>query len=64
MARQRLNDRKTRRLREQTGLDVIRVLVRGGTDHRRDLCLADGSVVHLYRDGTMEKSDIRHTAKA
>lgn len=64
MARQRLSDKNTRKLAALTGLPVVRVLVRGNTDHRRDLCLADGSVVHLYRDGTMEKGSTRHTAVA
>lgn len=58
--RQRMGVRKVKQLREKTGLPVVAVLVRGGTDHRRDLCLEDGSVVHLYRDGELERSDIRH----
>ena len=62
MARQRLSDRKVKKIRAETGLPVVAVLVRGGTNHRRDLCLSDGRVVHLYKDGTMQVSDlIRHS---
>ncbi len=63
MARQQMGEKKVSRWREQTGLPVIAVLVRGGTNHRKDLCLEDGSVVHMFSDGTMEKSDIRHGIK-
>ena len=59
MARNRIGPKKIKRLREKTGLPVITALTRGGTDHRIDLCLDDGSVVHMYRDGSMEKSDIK-----
>ncbi len=45
-------------MRLLTGLPIVKVMVRGGTGHRKDLCLKDGSIVHLYPDGTMEKSDI------
>lgn len=59
MARQRMSDKNVRKLAAETGLPVVRVLVRGGTGHRRDLCLEDGSVVHLYRDGTRKATGIR-----
>lgn len=59
MARCRVGDKKVKRLREQTGLDVVGALVRGGTDHRIDLLIAGGTVKHLYKDGTVEESDIR-----
>lgn len=61
MARQTLGPKKVDKLRRQTGLPVVAVLVRGGTEHRKDLCLADGSVVHLYSDGTLERSDLVHS---
>lgn len=61
MARQRLGVKKTNRLIAETGLPIVAVLVRGGTRHRRDLCLSDGSVIHLYRDGKMEKALIGHS---
>ena len=58
MARQTLNIKKTLMLREKLKLPIFKVLVRGGTDHRKDLCFIDGTVMHLYRDGTIEKSSI------
>lgn len=63
MARQRMSEKKVAKLRVQTGLPVVAVLVRGGTDHRRDLCLEDGSVVHMYSNGTTEVSMLRHSMK-
>jgi endonuclease V-like protein UPF0215 family len=63
MARQRLSEKNVAKLRKETGLPVIAVLVRGGTAHRKDLCLEDGSVVRLYADGTTELSSIRHNMK-
>lgn len=61
MTRQRLGTKKIEKLRRETGLPIVAVLVRGGTDHRLDLCLEDRSIVHLYRDGGMEVSDMRHS---
>jgi hypothetical protein len=61
MSRQRLGTKKIEKLKRETGLPIVAVLVRGGTDHRLDLCLDDRSIVHLYRDGVMEKSDMRHS---
>ena len=63
MSRQTLNDKKIRAIARKTGLPVVAVLVRGGTDHRKDLCLEGGKVVHLYKDGTMEDSIIKHASK-
>lgn len=60
MARCRVGEKKVLAYRNKTGLPVVAALVRGGTDHRIDLCLEDGVVVHWFNDGTMEKSDIRH----
>lgn len=60
MARQRLGQKKVARLREQTGLPIVVVLVRGNTGHRRDLCLADGTVTYLWRGGGMEPTMDRH----
>ncbi len=51
--RQRLGKKKVDKLRKETGLDIIAVLVRGGTHHRRDLCIRGGSIVSLWNDGTM-----------
>ena len=61
MARQKVGEKKLRRLAEKTGLDLVAALVRGGTDHRIDLCVRGGEVVHLYRCGASEKSVMRHS---
>lgn len=49
--------KKVLAIRRSTGLPVCGVLVRGGTDHRKDLLLEDGTIAHLYRDGKLELSD-------
>lgn len=61
--RQHLNAKKVRRLAEQTGLDVVYVLVRGGTDHRRDLCLRDRTIARLYPDGTITIEGDKHVVQ-
>lgn len=56
--RQRMSEKNVERLRRQLGMpEIISVLVRGGTDHRRDLLVAGGAVIYLWRDGTMTKSN-------
>lgn len=55
--RQRLGQKKVAKLKRETGLDIVKVLVRGGTDHRKDLFLSDGSIVHLFKDGILTDSD-------
>ena len=59
MARQQLGKKKVDKLRSETGLDIVKVLVRGGTDHRRDLCLSGGQIVSLYKDGEMKTSTMK-----
>lgn len=55
MTRQWVGEKKVRRYAKATGLPVVKALVRGGTDHRVDLCLEDGSVVAYWpSDGTVE----------
>lgn len=58
MARQSLGKKKVAALRRLTGLPVLYVMVRGGTDHRRDLIMEDGSLIHLYKDGQMETARV------
>lgn len=55
MARQSLGKKKINRYIKLTGLPIINAFVRGGTDHRIDLFLADGSVVYLLKDNTIIK---------
>jgi len=57
MARQMLSQKKVNKLRDQTGLDITCVLVRGNTDHRKDL-VVNGVVHSLYKDGTIVKEDL------
>lgn len=52
-----LGPKKVKKLAEKTGLPVVKALVRGGTDHRVDLCLEDGTITCLYKDGSLEKSE-------
>lgn len=52
--RQRMSERNVAKLRDRTGLPIVKVLVRGGTGHRKDLCLQDGTVTCLWPDGTVE----------
>lgn len=60
MARQRLGRKKIESLKQQTGLPIVAVLVRGNTNHRLDLCLEDKTIVHLFKDGSMQRSDMQH----
>ncbi len=60
MMRQRMSDRKVKKLARQTGLDLVGVLVRGNTNHRKDLCLRDGSVKHLWPDGRITDGKFGH----
>lgn len=53
--RQLLSEKKVKQLAKQTGLPVVKVMVRGG-DHSKDLCLEDGTIVTMEKDGTLEKS--------
>lgn len=52
--RQKLGPKKVEALRKSTGLSIVAVLVRGGTDHRKDLLIEGGKIICLYPDGTME----------
>jgi len=57
--RQRMSEKNTKRIARKLNLPVVGVLVRGGTDHRKDLLLEDGSVMHYYSNGETEKSDMK-----
>jgi len=62
--RQKLNAKKTLKIRKETGLPVIAVLVRGNTCHRKDLCLEDGTIACLWPDGSIEKTDYKHNVRS
>lgn len=57
---QRLSKKSVAKIARRTGLDVIEVMVRSGTRNRKDLWLADGSIVYLWPDGSMEESKDRN----
>lgn len=54
--RQIMNQKKTTKLAKELSLPIIKVMVRGGSDHAKDLCLNDGTVVTIHRDGSQTKS--------
>lgn len=56
--RQQLGVSKVQQLIKKTGLPIVKVFVRGNTNHRKDLCLKSGEIICLYKDGVMEKSSI------
>ena len=60
MARQKLGRKKLNKLRRETGLDIVGCFVRGNTNHRKDLCMPDGSVYCLFSNGRIERSISRH----
>ncbi len=62
--RQRIGEKKIRKYREETGLDVIAGAVRGNTHHRVDLYLRDGAIVYRWPDGTFEQAvNVTHNVR-
>ena len=57
--RQTMSLKKVKKYAKLLNLPIARILVRGGTDHRKDLCLEDGSISFLWPNGDVEKSDRR-----
>lgn len=57
MARQRLGPKAIRRMERKIGVKIDHVLVRGGTDHRYDVYVADGREISLWRDRRGEYFD-------
>ena len=58
--RQRLGEKKVARLKASLHLPIVMVFVRGGTDHRQDLGLEDGSILYYWsKTGEMEQCPIR-----
>ena len=58
--RQFMSEKKVKKLALKLNLPIKYVLVRGGSDHRKDLCLHNGDVLFLYKTGTIEKSIYCH----
>lgn len=59
MATQRLGEKKLKRLRATTGLDIKIALVRGGWDLSVKLLLADFSVAWIDKHGIVTFTDER-----
>ena len=59
--RQLLGKKKVNLLRKQTGLDIIAVFVRGGTNHRKDLCIRGGKIISMYKDGSLHETKYTHS---
>lgn len=57
--RQSMSAKNVKKYAARLNLPIVRILVRGGTDHRKDFCLEDGSIVMYFPDGSMEKSMMR-----
>jgi len=55
--RQLMSQKNVRKYSYRLGLDIVKIMVRGDTGHRKDLCLADGTIINLYPDGEMIKSE-------
>lgn len=53
--RQRLSDKKTKALSDKLGMDIKSVMVRGNTEHRKDIYTKDGRQFALYKDGQLEE---------
>lgn len=54
-----IGNKKVKKLCDKTGLPILTAMTRGGTGHRIDLCLSDGSMKELYPDGSIEDKDMR-----
>lgn len=50
MARQLLGKKKLKKLSEAYNLDIEKAFVRGGTDHRIDIFMSDGTKGSIYDD--------------
>ena len=46
-----MSERNVKKLAKKLQLPIKRVLVRGGTSHRKDLWLEDGTILHYWPDG-------------
>ena len=56
--RQLMSTKNAAKYAKKLGLPIVKILVRGGTGHRKDLCMEDGSIVCLWPDGTMDKNEL------
>jgi hypothetical protein len=47
-----LSNRKVRAIAKKLELPIEKIMVRGGTEHRMDLCLSGGLIIGLWPDGS------------
>ena len=57
--RQRMGEKKVKKLAEELGLPIKTIQVRGNTDHRKDLLLEGGKMIYLFKDGTMKEASVK-----
>lgn len=55
--RQRLGNKKLRKLEKELGFPIVAVLVRGGTEHRKDLCLENGMIKMMWFDKITQRNE-------
>lgn len=55
MARCIIGKKKVEKYKKQTGLPVVAACTRGGTNHRIDLYLEDGSLMRWFKNGEIQK---------
>ena len=55
--RQKMSQRNVEKYKRITGLPIDYILVRGNTEHRKDLHLEDRSVKCLFPDGIIYNPD-------
>ena len=56
MARQVMSKRRTETISKELGFPIEKIMVRGNTGHRKDLCLPDGHILHYWPDGVITHS--------
>lgn len=64
ISRQSLSKKNITRLAKKLGFPIYKVMVRGGTNHRKDLLLYDGSVLPMYKDGTFSRKTSKWNMKS
>ena len=55
--RQLVGDKLLKKIRKETGLPIHHILVRGNTNHRKDLCLKGGTIKFLWPDGSITEDN-------
>lgn len=53
IVRQRMSNKNTRKYALKFNLPIHHIQVRGGTSHRKDFCLEDGSIMSYYSNNNI-----------